>query len=144
MPTREDIVRVARSYIGTPWHHMGRKPGIALDCAGVLICDGRELGIFAPDFDVPNYLPTPDGTMLDVVDEYMIRISRSALRPGDAVGVITDADPQHLGIVADGKYGRLSVIHASNDRAHPFVAERPLVFTRNFRFAAAWKFPGVE
>ncbi len=41
---REDFVRVARSYIGTPFHHQGRLPGVGLDCAGVIVCALAECG----------------------------------------------------------------------------------------------------
>ena len=72
MSTHADAVRVARTYIGTPFHHMGRLPGVGLDCAGLLVCVARELKLVAPDFDTPAYAPTPDGTsMLKWCGEYM-------------------------------------------------------------------------
>ena len=46
--TRADAVRVARTYIDTPFQHMGRLPGVGLDCAGVLVCVARELSLVAP------------------------------------------------------------------------------------------------
>ena len=103
MITREDIVRVARSYIGTPYHHMGRTPRVRLDCAGVLICACRELGIYPPDFDIPPYSPMPDGKLLPVMDQYMGEkiINVSQLKVGDAVVVRYRHHPQHIGIVGD-------------------------------------------
>ena len=147
MTTRADIVSVAREYLGTPFHHRGRTPGVALDCAGVVICAARELGIFAPQFDVTNYTGSPDGTMMLLCDQYMTRILKSEMESGDVVALITDKDgtrEQHLGILADYRHGGLSLIHASNDRLHKAVIETRLMFSRNFRFAGAWRFPGID
>lgn len=55
----DDIIRIARTYIGTPWHHAGRKKGVAVDCAGLLVCVSHELGVPVEDF--VNY---------DRLDEY--------------------------------------------------------------------------
>lgn len=149
MTTRADIVRVARGYLGTPWHHRGRQPGLALDCAGPLICVCRELGLLAPDFDVPEYGMTPDGTMHEWMDRYMgPRASKSDMQPGDAVSLVTqkerDSPEQHLGILGDYRHGGLSIIHASNDRLHMRVIEHRLMFSRTLRFAGAWAFPGIN
>lgn len=144
MSARDEIVRVARSYIGTPFHHRERQPGVALDCAGVLICVGRSLGIFAPDFDVPDYTMSPDGSMLPLCDQYLgRRISYSAMRPGDAIVLVTENDPQHLGIIAENKYGSRTIIHALNQPRVMRVLEQRLIFSRHQRFAAAYSFPGV-
>jgi cell wall-associated NlpC family hydrolase len=144
MTTRAEIVAKAREAVGTPFHHRGRQMGMGLDCAGLLIVVGRELGIFPLDFDVPEYTGNPDGTMLGLCDRYMTRITRAQMRAGDAVALITDNEPQHLGIVCDYRYGGLAIIHASNDRAHKRVIEMRLMFSARFRFAGAWSFPGVE
>jgi cell wall-associated NlpC family hydrolase len=144
MTTRSDIVRVARSYLGTPFHHMERQPGKALDCAGLIICVMRELALVAPDFDVPPYTPTPDGvSMLAQCDQYLTRTTREAMQPGDAIVLITDKYPQHLGILGDYAHGGLSLIHAANAAQPPRVVETRLMFTRVCRFVAAYSLPGV-
>lgn len=144
MTIRDDIVRVARSYVGTPYHHRGRRPGVGLDCAGELICVCRELGLREPDFDVPNYDKTPTGELLEWCDRYMTRISKADMQPGDAIGLITDVDPQHLGILAPYRHGGLAIVHASNVSPHNKVIDHRLMFSGRFRFIAAWKLPGVE
>lgn len=144
MTTRADVVRVARSYIDTPFHHMARLPGVGLDCAGVLICASRELGLVASDFDLPAYTPTPDGrTMLEWCDKYMTRIEQSAMQPGDAIVLITDVHPQHLGILGDYLHGGFSIIHAANSATPPRVIETRLMFSRVQRFVAAYSLPGI-
>ena len=48
----KDVVSVARSYMGTPFAHQGRKPGKGgeLDCVGLLVCDLQFLGYPIQDF----------------------------------------------------------------------------------------------
>jgi cell wall-associated NlpC family hydrolase len=147
MTTRADIVRVARSYIGTPYHHLGRTPHVRLDCAGVLVALCRELGIYPPDFDIPPYSPNPDGALIPVMDKYMGQriIDVSQLRAGDAVVVRYRQHPQHIGIIGDyPAAGQLSIIHSNNDNNPPKVVESRLVFSDKMRFVCGYKFKGIE
>ena len=145
MSTRADVVRVARSYLETPWHHMGRLPGVGLDCAGVPVCAARELGLVAPDFDVPPYTPTPDGrAMLEWCNTYMTPVAREHMQPGDVVVLITDVYPQHLAILGDYVHGGLSIIHAANAAHPPRVIETRLMWSRTQRFVAAFVMPGIH
>ena len=145
MTTRAEVVRVARTYIGTPFQHMARAPGLGMDCSGLLICVGRELGLVPADFDVPPYTPTPDGrSMTAWCDAQMQRIDRAAMQPGDAILLVVDALPQHLGILGDYLHGGLSIIHAANNASPPRVIETRLMFSRAQRFVAAYVLPGVE
>jgi len=143
--SRQDIVRVARSYLGTPWHHLERQPGIGIDCAGLIICVMRELGLCAPDWDVEPYIQIPDGlSMIKQCDQYMTRIPIGAMQPGDAICIITDRHPQHLGILGDYLHGGLSLIHAANTAQPPRVIETRLMVSRVCRVVAAYSLPGVE
>lgn len=147
MTTLSDIVSRARTYKGTRFVHMGRTPGSALDCAGVLVCCARDEGLVSPDFDVPPYLQKPTGNMmLEWCDKYMGgRVPKDQMRPGHALVMVVDKDPQHLGILGDYKYGVdvLSIIHAANNAHPPRVIETRLMWTRVQRFVAAYRFPGV-
>ena len=145
MTTLLDVTRVARSYIGTPFHHMGRLPGVGLDCVGVLICCARELGLVTPGFDIPAYTPTPDGTtMLAWAKEYMTPLSREAMSPRNVILLITDTEPQHLAILGDYLHGGLSIIHAANSAKPPRVIETRLMFSRVQRFVAVYALPGMS
>ena len=46
---KEDVVRVARMYVGMPFRAQGRGiPGnryAAIDCGGLLVCVGEDLGL---------------------------------------------------------------------------------------------------
>lgn len=145
MTTRADIVACARSFLGTPFHHAERQPGIGLDCAGVLVCCAREQGLVEPGFDVPAYEARPDGrTLLAWCRRYMgPEVGQEAMQPGDALVMITDTLPQHLGVVGDYRYGGLSLIHAANTARPPRVIETRLMFSRVQRFVAAFTFPNI-
>lgn len=139
MPTPADVVAAARSHLGTQWQHQGRLPGVALDCAGLVICVARELGLVPADWDVPPYSRRPDGSMLEWCDRMMQR--RGAPAPGRVLVLAVRNDPQHLGIVADYRHGGLSVIHAAS--AAGKVVETRLMFASNFRLRAVYQLPGV-
>src|SRR4029077_4816060 len=144
MTTREDVVRVARTYLDTPFAHRQRLPGVGLGRAALLICMMRETGLEAPDFDVPEYDPTPDGaTMRAWCEQYMQLITQDEMQAGDAVLFITDKYPQHLGILADYAHGGFSIIHAANNARPPRVIETRLMFSRTFKFVAAYSFRGI-
>lgn len=144
MATREDVVRVARSRLGTPFHHMGRLPGVGLDCAGLLISVARELELVAPTFDVPPYTMAPDGRMLEWCRKHMRETTRDSMQPGDVVLLITDREPQHLGILGNYLYGNgFSIIHAAAIADPPRVIETRLMFSRVMRFVAAFVMPEI-
>src|SRR3990167_7860424 len=139
MTTRTEIVAAARGYLGTSFQHMGRQPGIGLDCVGLPICVSRELGTVAPGFDIPPYTPTPDGhTMLEWCDAHLRPIAHADMQPGDMIILAIDKDPQHIGIVAAYRHGGLSIIHASNNPGAARGIETRLMFSRAIRFVAAY------
>jgi hypothetical protein len=149
--TRAQVVAVARSYLGTPFHHQGRRPGVGLDCAGVPICVSRQLGLVPPDFDIGGYARRPDGRSLQAYcEQHMRRVRFEDIQPGDAVLVSwKDGPPQHLGIIyphaydfADGRRW-LGMVHAEEQK-HARVIETRLLFTRVMRFVAAYALPGIE
>ena len=144
MSNRDDVVRVARSYIDTPWHASARLPGVGMDCAGIIICIMRELGICSADWDVEPYLQIPDGkSMIAQLDKYLTRIDRNVMQPGDVACIVTDKHPQHLGIVGDHVHGGLSLIHAASAATPPRVIEHRLMLARNCRLTGAYALPGV-
>lgn len=56
------IADVVETYLGTPFHHRGRVPGVGLDCVGILICAARSLGVTYPDSI--EYDRMPNSTVL--------------------------------------------------------------------------------
>lgn len=143
--TRADIVATARLWIDTPWHHMGRTPHLALDCAGLLIALARHLRLVHRDFDVAAYERVPDGkAMLAICNAYMRRIKVDQAQAGDAVCLITDRHPQHLGVLAEYRHGGMALIHAANNARPARVIEHRFVHGMGMRLVAAYAFPGVD
>jgi len=145
MITKTDIVAAARRMLGTPYHHQARVPQVGLDCAGLLVCVARELGIVAPNFDTPTYALSPDGySLTDGMGEYMGRVlTQDEMQPGDTVVVRSSCHPQHLGILGNYLHGGLSIIHASNAAIPARVIETRLLFCKGMRFVTAYEFKGV-
>lgn len=112
--TRAEVVVEARTWLNVPYEHQGRSR-FAVDCAGLVICVARAKLIVAADFDVTGYERTPDGTSLLVeCDRWMTRIPMNQMRPADVLvyAFIAELGPQHMGIIADYRYGGHSLIQA--------------------------------
>lgn len=133
-------VAIARAWLGTPWQHQGRLPGVALDCAGLVICVARSLGYVPPTWDSNGYVRSPDGSMLPLCDQMMSRIDEGAMAPGDVVAIAIGLNPQHMAIVGDYRHGGLSLIHSQSVAGK--VVETRMVWARRFRFSGAWRFGG--
>jgi hypothetical protein len=142
MTTAEDVVRVARTWIATPFIHQHRARGIGVDCAGLLIGVARELRLVAPDFDVTGYGRAPVGDSLRrYCDEHLER-APALVYGGVVLVAYENTAPHHVGIVADCSHGGHSMIHAEGKRRRKVIETR-LLFGRSLRFVAAYTFPGV-
>jgi len=67
---REGVCAVARSWLGTPYHHMGRVKGAGVDCAMFPLEVYRAAGI-VDDIAVPYY---PQDWMMHRSDEVYLGI----------------------------------------------------------------------
>lgn len=135
--TGAEVVTAARTQIGVPWVHQGRLWGEALDCAGLIICTARELGLVAPDFDVTGYGRAPDGTMLRLLAQHCEQIIQMEL--GAVLCIATAREPQHLGIVADYVHGGWSLVHATNSGQQKVVETRIV----GMKVRGIYRLPGV-
>ena len=101
------VVEVARSYLGTKFHHQGRRKFIGVDCIGLIACVARELGF---EFvDQTNYARLPnDGELQAGLEKYLLPCE---LKVGAVALFKLDQEPQHVGIVSD--YGNgFGLMHA--------------------------------
>ena len=141
MTTGADVVAVARSELGTRWMHQARSPGLALDCAGLVIATAKRLGLVDPGWDIADYGRMPDGTLLRRCDDHMQRIALPEL--GAVVVVSIAEQPQHMGIIGDYRHGGWSMIHASSSARPPRVIETRLMFHRAQQLQAFYRLPGI-
>lgn len=137
--TPADVVAAARQHLGTPWRHQGRMPGVALDCAGLVIIVARQLGLVPEAFDVNGYSRAPDGSMERWCDLHMQRLA--AIELGAVLVLQTDKEPQHMGVVGDYRHGGHSLIHGSSTAGE--VVETRLMFARNLRLRGVFRLPGI-
>lgn len=139
MPTRQQVVSTARTYLRSPWRHQGRTKEHGVDCVGLAICVARDVGSVATDFDFNGYGRQVDGTMLLTAMRLMER--RDALIAGMVVVFSISRQPQHIGILGDWVHGGLSLIHASAPLGG--VVETRFVPAKNLRVRGVFDLPGV-
>ena len=109
---REAVVAEARTWIGTPWHHMAAIKGAGVDCAMLLARVYIEVGLVA-EFDPRPY---PTDWMLHRSDErflgYLLSRSHQVEKPevGDAMILRVGRAFAHGGIVSRAE--PLTLIHS--------------------------------
>ena len=118
----QQIVDIARSYIGTRWKHRGRSK-LGVDCAGLIVCVGKDAGV-TDTSRKPLYPPRPDESHLEQFEESLDRVPVNESRPGDIAIIAWQGYPCHAGILAIDKDGNMTVIHAHATARQ--VIEEPL------------------
>lgn len=120
---REDIVTVARSYLGVPFKKGGRdRQGI--DCVGLLVLVGREVGLHIED--TVDYSFNPEvKKFIEVIYSQSVRIPMNPI-PIGSIGIFKQTIfPMHTGIIAKHPDSSvLTVINANLKRK--CVVEQPL------------------
>jgi NlpC/P60 family putative phage cell wall peptidase len=115
------VVAQARLWLGTPYHHQGRRRGAACDCIGLILGVGRELGFksLPSEKQMPPYTRIPHNHVAErTADGYLVTVeganARSA-KPGQ-IGIFYWRDKghgQHFCIFGwDDSAGRKTMIHA--------------------------------
>lgn len=82
---REKVVEVAKSWLGTPYHHRAKLKGIGVDCAQILVAVFSEAGII-DDFDTGQYpqdwmMHRSEELYLGSIEKYAKRVEQP--KPGD-------------------------------------------------------------
>jgi cell wall-associated NlpC family hydrolase len=149
--TREDVVREAREWIGTRFIHQQHSKGLATDCIGHVGGVAVELGVYPRDphaipglVNLLGYGRTPHGDALrKACATFFVEIDPDTMQPGDIVLIAWgNRDPQHVGFLADYRYGGLSIVHAL-ERAGGVVETR-FMPSAGMRIAGAFAVPGVS
>ena len=102
-----EIVKVARTWLGTKFHHQGRKKGAGVDCIGLVVGVAQELGLQVED--KTDYGREPNNFELQNGLEKQLR--KCELKIGAVALFKIDKEPQHVGIISDYGDG-FGLIHA--------------------------------
>jgi NlpC/P60 family putative phage cell wall peptidase len=138
----EEVVRLARAWIGTPYHHQASARGIGTDCLGLIRGIWRDL--YGDDAEAPPAYSRDwaEGagreTLLEAARRHLAEIEIDDARPGDVLlfRLRAGAMAKHAGIVA----GAATMIHAMEGSG---TAEVHLGRWWRRRIAAAFAFPGT-
>lgn len=135
MIERTDIVRAARKYLGTPFHHQGRLRGIGVDCVGLLVGVAQDCGI--EHVDSMAYNKRPDGkTLQREIEKSCTRIPLTEAMIGDILLFRFLGEATHVGIMSDK-----GMIHTYQGVGR--VVEHGLRPPWTNRLCGAYRFKGV-
>jgi len=133
---RAEFALAARSFIGTPFHHQGRLPGVGLDCAGVVVCAAARCGLVIADS--PGYGRIPSQGLLEqAVMDHCDRVGLHDIETGDIILFKFLREPQHLAVYDNGM-----LIHAYSSVGK--VIENALDATWRSRLVACYRLRGSE
>lgn len=140
---QDDIVRLARSWVGTPYRHQASAKGAGTDCLGLVRGIWREIYGQEPE-QAPAYSmdwsePQGEERMWRAAQRHLIEQPLSGFNPGDVLlfRMRTGAVAKHVGIVA--AWGvRRSFVHAYSGHG---VVESPLSDPWLRRVVSRFEFP---
>lgn len=141
----KDVYACAETWLGVPWRHQGRsRQGV--DCAGLIICVGNELGLIGKPnepFNTPSYQRHAHGfKFLERFREQMHEVPLGDTQAGDVLIFSEVQFPCHCGIIS-GHYQTAKMIHAYNLQRK--VIEEPLKQSGyENRIVACFRFNGVD
>jgi NlpC/P60 family putative phage cell wall peptidase len=118
---REDVVRAAREWIGTPYAHQASVKGAGCDCLGLL--RGVWRALHGEDAETPPpYSPdwaeaTGEETLYAAMKRHLVEIDPRTIAPGDIAlfRMMPRGPAKHCGIVGKKKSG-LTLIHARQNK----------------------------
>ena len=140
-----DVVTIARTWFGTPYHHQASLKGVGYDCLGLV------RGIYAELYGHPTKTPpaytrdlaeaTKTETLLNAADQHLIAVNKDSYSVGDVVifRLRTGAMAKHCAIVSGLDPDRM--IHAFESGP---VCEVNMSSWWKRHIAAAYSFPRVR
>lgn len=134
MTTGAEVASAARRYLGTPFVHQGRALGAGVDCAGLLACVARDLGLPLSDCVVYARQPDPVRFMAELRARFE---PTQSIEPGCALHFAYGRWPMHLGVALNAE----QFVHAY--WGHGVILSTLAADWRE-RLRGAWYFPGVR
>ena len=106
-----DLITVARTWIGTPYHHHQSTKGVGCDCIGFIKGVANEIG-YSIELENYNRLPTGD-LMIETLDKFVTRVNRTTPKEGDILCFKTSFKglPTHVGFCSNYN-GEIGLIEA--------------------------------
>ncbi len=138
----DEVVRIARGWLGTPYHHQASVRGVGADCLGLVRGVWREL--YGCDAEAPPPYSrdwaeaSGRETMLAAASRHLRRVETDARSAGDVVVFRLRAGTvaKHAGILTSAA----TMIHAMEGAPASEIALSP--WWRR-RIAAVFRFPGT-
>ena len=83
--TTDEVMKVARSWIGVPYKHQGRSRR-GVDCGGLLLCIGRDLDVKLLEPSVGYSMsPDPELILKGLLDNCDPIANIDDMKPGDVI-----------------------------------------------------------
>lgn len=142
MPNRDDVLKEARRWIKTPFHHQACVFGQGVDCASLIVGVGFALGLMPMlPTEERRYgrVPEPE-KMRRVIAKYLDPVE-GVPKPGDILYMGWKAGrPMHMGFLTE-LHGR-GILHAYSDAGA--VVETALPPSYDNLIESWWKYRGLE
>lgn len=142
-PTRQNIVDIARSWLGTPYRHQASVKGEGCDCLGLLRGIYRELYSSDEPEKVPPYTPTwyereDRDPLLAAGKRHLVEVAGDQVAIGDVVvfRMKDGVSAKHCGIMTTSD----TMIHAYSNNQ---VVETNLGDWWKKKIVGVFQFPGV-
>lgn len=135
--TAQEVVRVARTWVGVPFLHQGRARN-GVDCVGLPIVVLNELGAIEADFEIRDYSRMPNG---ETLEKRLIAHCTPLPKyvPGCLVAIQWQRTLAHVAIYSDTD----TLIHSLERQGK--VIEHGFRGMWRTRYAqGAWALPGVK
>lgn len=150
MVTRADIVRVARSWVDTPFQDKGRVKGLGIDCVGVPLMIAEELGLLDRNGEpligrlYATYPAQPVGTLVqDICKLHLCWKPMRKMQAGDIVTMSMPSAPCHVGIIGEVGLSGTTIIHAYAGGPKTCV-EHFIDMAWRRRIVSCFEFPGIS
>lgn len=138
-----EVIKIAKTYLGTPWKHQGRLKKYGIDCAGYIIEVMRELGLDV-SFDIAGYERVPDGQKLaEVAHKNTKAILLKDVQDGDVLLFSVLGNPQHLAFYYQ-ENGVDYMLHAYGDKSVNKVVAMRLDTKWKNRIVGVYRLNGIE